>query len=700
MKPKMKRQTLERALAGVLLVLGLAVGMAPTAAAYVDPTTTTFLAQALASVAAILGSALVLFWRKMRKRVYRLLGIDENRNKQVEEEFAVLSPEQVAACDEKARQEAEARAAEEERIRRKREEIGAPYPKKLLFSAFACLFLVLTLFFYSPIEVYLGNYHDFYFPLGVLLRSLLPFSLLLGAGIAAAIAAIPGKVWYYVNATVAATGVAFYLQALALNGKMGTLTGEGDTYSAGTVILNLLVWLVVFAACEVGTWWALHKKRPGTFRAVLATAAVLLVLVQSVGLFVQMGQTHADRKTISYRFISNEGQTTLAKRNNVVVFILDTVSGDYVKQALAEDPDLFRELDGFTYYPDAVSSYSRTFPSVPYLLTHTDCNFDLPYATYLKQAYENSTYLSGMKEKGTSIGLYTENYFLDEGILPLLDNYAESKPEYHYGRLISQMGKIASYRNFPYLLKRPFRYEAGEVNAKVYRSGNNHNDAQYERTFYEAVQKEGVRLEKDAEAAFRFFHFEGTHPGARLQADATYAAAPTTTNEILEGELLIIRTYLNALREAGVYDETTVIITADHGYSGLGTGNTSLKMVRNPSMILLVKQKNGHGDCKTSAAPVCHNDLFATVYEGLGIGEHPYGDAIDDVEEGAERTRYYYYSSLFSDEDGEIAKLEFEVKGNASELSSYRFTGRYWDINYSTRAVSRTRFDESLLGEG
>ena len=73
-----------------ILLTGLSVFFTLSASAYVDPTTTTFLFQALAGVVAVVGTAIVIFWRRAKKKVNKILHIDENKNMEVEDEFTVV----------------------------------------------------------------------------------------------------------------------------------------------------------------------------------------------------------------------------------------------------------------------------------------------------------------------------------------------------------------------------------------------------------------------------------------------------------------------------------------------------------------------------------------------------------------------------------------------------------------------------------
>lgn len=52
--------------------------------AYIDPSVMTYLIQAVAGVVIALGAGIGIYWRKVKKKAADKLGLDENRNKEVE----------------------------------------------------------------------------------------------------------------------------------------------------------------------------------------------------------------------------------------------------------------------------------------------------------------------------------------------------------------------------------------------------------------------------------------------------------------------------------------------------------------------------------------------------------------------------------------------------------------------------------------
>ena len=51
---------------------------------YIDPSVVTYLIQAVAGVVIAVGAAVAIYFRKAKKKVNDKLGIDENKNKEVE----------------------------------------------------------------------------------------------------------------------------------------------------------------------------------------------------------------------------------------------------------------------------------------------------------------------------------------------------------------------------------------------------------------------------------------------------------------------------------------------------------------------------------------------------------------------------------------------------------------------------------------
>ena len=77
--------------AGVMLLSMMTFGL--NARAYIDPSVTTYLIQAIAGVVIAVGAVVGIYFRRAKKKMSEKLGIDENRNKEVETDEIIVKDE-------------------------------------------------------------------------------------------------------------------------------------------------------------------------------------------------------------------------------------------------------------------------------------------------------------------------------------------------------------------------------------------------------------------------------------------------------------------------------------------------------------------------------------------------------------------------------------------------------------------------------
>lgn len=80
----MKRVPIILYMAGCFLLMST-----QTACAYIDPSTTTYIIQAVAGIAVAVGAFFMIYWRKAKRKIADKLHIDADAKKEVEEEIRV-----------------------------------------------------------------------------------------------------------------------------------------------------------------------------------------------------------------------------------------------------------------------------------------------------------------------------------------------------------------------------------------------------------------------------------------------------------------------------------------------------------------------------------------------------------------------------------------------------------------------------------
>lgn len=75
-------------------IIGFTMFFSWKAEAYIDPSVTTYLIQAIAGIIIAVGAVAGIYFRKAKKKVNDTLGIDENRNKEVESDDILFTKDE------------------------------------------------------------------------------------------------------------------------------------------------------------------------------------------------------------------------------------------------------------------------------------------------------------------------------------------------------------------------------------------------------------------------------------------------------------------------------------------------------------------------------------------------------------------------------------------------------------------------------
>ena len=88
------KKTMKRSGIILLLTVYVLVFTMPAAQAYIDPSATTYLIQAIAGVVIAVGSVAIIFWRRAKRKLKDKVGIDFDKNKETEEAVVAVKTEE------------------------------------------------------------------------------------------------------------------------------------------------------------------------------------------------------------------------------------------------------------------------------------------------------------------------------------------------------------------------------------------------------------------------------------------------------------------------------------------------------------------------------------------------------------------------------------------------------------------------------
>ena len=192
-------------------------------------------------------------------------------------------------------------------------------------------------------------------------------------------------------------------------------------------------------------------------------------------------------------------------------------------------------------------------------------------------------------------------------------------------------------------------------------------------TFYDEIGNSGIHFEDDKQ--YKFIHLEGTHYPYYINSNCELVEKDSVDAlECARGVIKIVYRYLDSLKEIGAYDESSIIITADHGYYRNG-------LMQNP--VLLIKPKYSSGKMKISMAPTSHANYAATILDLAGLDSSDYGVSNLQIDENVFSNRFfyqYYFSEQEANEDN-YRLIEYQVDSENNRFENYHLTNREFTIS-------------------
>lgn len=529
-------------------------------------------------------------------------------------------------------------------------------------SALLC-FLLLA---YAPLNVFLSNISDFAFDLRDTLLYMLPVAVLAFIAASAVFVLICrfGERLYALALSVAiAMSVSLFLQGDFFSSWLPPLDGAEVIWSdwAGKRIISVALWAIPLALAVFAALKADRQKLEQAVSVVAKLMLAYLVVISFVNVFAVKDKLR-DKTGIR---ISYDHVTEMSKDENLIVLILDCIGVADAEPMLDEYPEYCDVFQDFTYYKNAVSGYNSTDRSIPLILTGQWYLNEQPFADFLSESIPASSLMTKLNDENYRMALYDESvgYALPASF-DYYENIYSAKSFTDPVSFISMFIHLAGYRYFPFDLK-PFCYLEPENISFDTRKGNPEDDyfSWENETFRDIIETNGITPVN--EKCFRFIHLKGGHGGWNMdrflepKQNATY-------DDGIAGAFYMTGVFLDALKASGVYDNSAIVVLADHGGSRLGDNYRS-----NP--VLFVKGLNErHDSMCISEAPISYLDLNEAF---VGLVDGATGKAVFPYREGDERLRYYYVG--FDEKENLV---RFEQRGYAGDMDTLIETGEKFII--------------------
>ena len=534
-----------------------------------------------------------------------------------------------------------------------------------------------SVFAFIPYEVYLGNTIEFTFTLSEFYAP-----LLLASGVFIVTLAVhllmKGKLFNIYTSLIFGFTVAAYIQSMFLNGMMKNLDGSDENWASSDMTVNLVIWAVVILAPAV---ISIFYQEIWSFICKLGSAIILgAQTVAFVSLLLTSFTPNIETT------ITTKGIYDLSGKNNVIVFVLDMFDQGYVDAMLEMHPDAMDELKGFTYYPNATCKYTFTHLGIPYLLTGNEIpEYNPTNEQYIEQI-ENSMFFNSVAKNADNVGIYTQEFCIrSNAARAKMDNCIKTEYSISNKTLVTASLKASLYRVAPFRFKAGFTYEASNFNDAIETKTVDGTTAfschshETEANMMVDIQNGSMQIsEEQGENSFKFIHLKGTHVAYQLTKDVKFTEEPTSVQDTAAGSLALVAEYCKALDKLGLFDDATIIVTADHGLTWVWE-NFSGGAERAVTPLFLYKPAGvtRAENLKTDLSPASQDDIFPTVVKALGGDSTEFGQTIEEATKNLDRKRYYY--AAFQDpeitNERSCLHVQYEITGDSRSLDNWKQTG-------------------------
>ena len=540
--------------------------------------------------------------------------------------------------------------------------------KKYLLTLVVVFNLIFTWGIFGPTEIFFANHIEFGFIYSDFGVKFIVAGIMIATVLALIISILPEILYKGLLAMISGVALASYIQNLFLNRDLDLIgaTAEGYVPSSGKVIGNAIIWAMLLIAMFVTAY--VKKINYKKIFGMLAGILLAIQLVAFGSLFITANET-AFVYPDSELCLDMEEQFTFSKDENIIILMFDNVSNVWVDEAREAYPDMFDSVKDFTYFSNADCNYYGTFPSVVHTLTGYPVDFNLSVNEYMQECWDNpytNDYYDLLEENDYKVNafIYQKEIIAAGNSLDItkgkLANVIEknNRKDVNYPLLYQTLLQMSCYRYTPDGIKQKFNVNS-EQYARIVKTPE--NVIAYSNTdFYQHLLNEGIEVSEDGNYVV-FNHLSGCHEFINDENCNRLLGAPR--NAAVRGLFTLVEEYLNQLKAAGIYDNSTIIIMTDHGVSFNGQ-----------PMFLMKRRNETHDVIRESTAPITYENIIPTLVNEIGEDGSRFGRDIYSYLEDEVRERVYYDREFHP--DFPTVKSYTGLKdGDANIWSRYVYTG-------------------------
>ena len=538
-------------------------------------------------------------------------------------------------------------------------------PNKLNTAIWISSFSILTIFLFNPLDIYisnLGNLHFYTNTLIIIVYSL-ALSLLLITLSTIFLMLFRTEIFKKLITVFFLLSCMIWIYSTVLVWDYGLFDGISPEWEKlsyrGLIDLGVYFLFIFVYFAKRNFIYSIAKK-----------ASIMFIIIQLISIIII--NTAPAKLSLKNYIVDPNQKFDFSKEKNVIILIVDSFQTDFFQEIITTDPSFKEIFKGFTYFKNTTGGFINTTFSTVLILTEKFYDNSITKNEFTKNSLLSDSSLPKILKKN---GFYTDLhpkglFYWDEEIA---SNYVKIDPSkinpvitkvnskllFNEDILFDfvQLLDVSFYRMSPHFIKKRYytdsycflkrfitldninrflhpgsQQKIPDKQDKPFLSSNTIKDSTAK--FIQSMH-ENISTQKQ-QPVFKHYHLKGLHRPLYLDENLKYhdKAFPENRKSYIrsaKGSLKLIEKFLFILKEKNIYDNSMILILADHGtnkidpnleYSGYcknASNNIYPCTISSALPLLLIKRFNEKGALKTSEAAISLKNIAPTILDELNI---------------------------------------------------------------------------------
>lgn len=576
-------------------------------------------------------------------------------------------------------------------------------------TALASTFLALQLFVFSPLAILLENIVESDLSITVLLSYAAPFVL----GCIFLLLAL----WYLLSEKfnrilvplISALAILVWMQSNILFADYGQLDGTTIDFSVHKTreVLEIILWI-----SAISSFILLYKKFKPFLVEILSTLFIFQILLsgwQTISVIsdvnFSMNDLYKKEDTSGKSFDS--AYYELSPEKNIIHIIPDSFQSNIFAEIVNDNPEYKKQLHGFSFFKNNMGLFPTTLLTMPAMISGEVYDGTLTYKELWSNISDNNVQQK-LAESGYRSDIKPAQHVRKFMCLSDYSNcfdYIKPSNKYEYYQYID----IGIFRAVPNIIKKLIYNNDNWFLLNYFTNTNVYKFPQSSEALYFEDFSENLIINDTADPIYKFLHLIPPHMPFRLDSECNLIDKRAISKAAQKDQShcitkLILKLVQN-LKKSGIYDNTMIIISSDHGFRGshykfapnykkyqhTAIAGRFNKMIASSMPLLLVKPFFEDSDFKTVNTYTSIQDIPNTILDAADLTLLAKGSPIFTIDPEAMLTRQFHFFLRGPKVDDLPPIITFNVSGPPADPDSWRFH----DIN--RELIDNVKFRDLII---